>query len=214
MRLAALDVARDARGMSTAQAPKISEADYLEVERSAETRHEFVNGELIAMAGGTPAHAHVIGEVYVALRGKLGSSGCIPTTGDQRIHVPATGLYAYPDVSVFCGRPERHPTDANTLVNPAMIVEVLSPSASRSSRASRASCSTATGARTTRRRAWRASAGSKAGTTRGDVTPRSGPIPRPSSRGRTLRPAAPKPRGLYGSGSTPNSAAGGSRSWG
>lgn len=114
--------------MSTGERVRHTEAEYLHLERASPLRHELVNGELSAVAGGSPAHARVIGSVYAALHNQLRGTGCLPTTSDQRLCVVATGLYAYPDVSVYCGRPTRHTADANTLVNPSLLVEVLSPS--------------------------------------------------------------------------------------
>ncbi|MCA9548921.1 MAG: Uma2 family endonuclease [Myxococcales bacterium] len=105
----------------------MSEEAYLAFEREASERHEYVNGEVYAMAGGSMAHARVAANTIVALQLRLRGSGCMPTTSDQRVFVPGTGLYTYPDVSVVCGEPERHPKDKETLTNPTLLVEVLSP---------------------------------------------------------------------------------------
>ncbi len=100
--------------------------EYLARERASGTKHELVNGEIYAMAGGTVEHgllaANVIGELRSQLRGRP----CAVTTSDVRIRMLATGMATYPDVSVVCGSLQRDPEDRNTLVNPVVLVEVLS----------------------------------------------------------------------------------------
>jgi Uma2 family endonuclease len=101
-------------------------AEYLAMEQASETRHEYLDGEIYAMAGGTPEHgllcANAIRELGVLLRGR----GCTVYTSDVRVRVQATGLTTYPDVTVVCGRLERDPEDRNAIANPIMLVEVLS----------------------------------------------------------------------------------------
>jgi Uma2 family endonuclease len=103
-------------------------AEYVALEAKSETKHELVNGEIYAMAGGTPEHsrlaANVIGELRAALRGRP----CVTFTSDLRVRVLATGLATYPDASVVCGRLEVDPDDKNTVTNPVVLVEVLSES--------------------------------------------------------------------------------------
>ena len=108
----------------------MSELDYLELERQSETKHEYVNGRIVAMSGGTSRHSLLAANTIRAVGERLRTGGrnCVPLTSDQRIYVPATGLYTYPDVTVVCGKPEYHTTDPSTLVNPILIVEVLSTS--------------------------------------------------------------------------------------
>jgi Uma2 family endonuclease len=114
--------------MTAATLPaRMSEDAYLAFEGSAPGRHECVNGEVQAMAGGTIAHAIAVASVGAALRAQLRAAGCVAATSELRVHVPTTGLYAYPDVVVFCGPPERHARDRETLTNPSLLVEVLSP---------------------------------------------------------------------------------------
>jgi Uma2 family endonuclease len=105
-----------------------SYAEYLEREARSETRHEFLRGEIYDMAGGTPQHsalaAALAGELRAALRGKP----CRVFSSDLRVHIPATGLTTYPDLSVVCGHLETHPDDPNAVTNPLVLVEVLSDS--------------------------------------------------------------------------------------
>ena len=107
---------------------------YLAMERVADTKHELRDGEVFAMAGGSPRHnrlaSRCIAELDAALRGKP----CVPLGSDQRVHVPARGNYCYPDVTVVCGPVAYHDADPDAIVNPKLIVEVLSPSTRRDDR--------------------------------------------------------------------------------
>ena len=102
--------------------------EYLAFERCANVRHEFFDGEIDAMAGGTPAHAAICANLAFLLGAQLRGKGCQAHTSDLRIRVLETGLATYPDVTVVCGRREIDPEDRNTVTNPRMLVEVLSPS--------------------------------------------------------------------------------------
>jgi Uma2 family endonuclease len=101
-------------------------AQYLELERSSEVKHEYLRGEIFAMAGGSPEHArlaaNVIGELGAALRGRP----CAVFTSDARVRIEATDRATYSDVTVVCGRLEHAPDDPDSITNPVVIVEVLS----------------------------------------------------------------------------------------
>jgi Uma2 family endonuclease len=114
--------------MEPARRQSLSENDYLTRERAAQVKHEYVNGELIAMAGASPQHNVVASNIAGVLREQLRNRPCLVLPSDQRVFVPATGLYAYPDVTVVCGRPEFHAKDDWILLNPVVIFEVLSES--------------------------------------------------------------------------------------
>ncbi|AGP37135.1 hypothetical protein BE04_33380 [Sorangium cellulosum] len=105
-----------------------SYAEYLEQERTSPTKHEFLNGEIFAMAGGTPEHARLCLSVGAELRAHLRGRPCVVYSSDLRVRVQATGLSTYPDVSVVCGRIERDPEDTDAALNPVVLVEVLSDS--------------------------------------------------------------------------------------
>lgn len=104
----------------------MNEEEYLEFERTHAGKHEFVNGHLVAMSGVSDAHDLVVGNLHFALRRRLQGGPCRPRTSDLRIRIDETGLYAYPDLSVVCGAPEFAPTRPETLLNPSVVVEVLS----------------------------------------------------------------------------------------
>lgn len=107
---------------------QMSEAEYLTRSPGWELRHEWIDGEAWAMAGGSPLHAAVIANVIAAATLCLRGTGCRVSASDQRVRVEATGNYFYPDVTVVCGPYRRSDADADSIVNPRVLIEVLSPS--------------------------------------------------------------------------------------
>ena len=100
--------------------------EYLELDTTSFEKNEFYNGEIFAMSGGTFNHAAISTNTTTTLSNKLNNTSCRPMNSDMRI-TTSTGLDTYPDISVFCGEPQL--TDNNcTLLNPALLIEVLSPS--------------------------------------------------------------------------------------
>jgi Uma2 family endonuclease len=104
-----------------------SYAEYLDLEETSSTRHEFLDGEIYAMAGGTPDHAALAAAVLRALGARL-PVGCRAFTSDLRVRVVATGLATYPDGAVICGKTQRAPDDPIAVTNPIILVEVTSHS--------------------------------------------------------------------------------------
>lgn len=102
--------------------------DYLTMEASSTVRHEFLAGEIYAMAGGTPQHAALAAAMTAALISTLRGGPCRVHSSDLRVRVTETGLATYPDVTVVCGPYHSDPEDRNTIVNPNVIVEVTSDS--------------------------------------------------------------------------------------
>lgn len=102
--------------------------DYLGIEEVSNTKHEFLDGEIYAMGGGTPEHSALAAAVIAAIGPALAERGCRAYTSDLRVRVLATGLATYPDVSVVCGPLERDPADRNSVTNPTVVVEVTSDS--------------------------------------------------------------------------------------
>lgn len=107
---------------------KFTFLDYVKLEEVAAVKHEYLDGLVWAMAGGTPEHAGIAGNVIGILRQQLSGQPCRVFTSDLRIRVAATGLATYPDASVVCGALETDPEDKNTVINPVVVVEVLSAS--------------------------------------------------------------------------------------
>lgn len=105
----------------------ISPEEYLEFERADPDKHEYFNGEIFAMAGSSYEHAIITSRINTSLNVQIKNRRCESTSADLRVHVPATGLYTYPDIVVVCGKPHFLP-DAflDTLLNPILIIEVLS----------------------------------------------------------------------------------------
>jgi Uma2 family endonuclease len=100
--------------------------EYRRFEDSNPAKHEFIDGHILAMAGGTPAHARLQGAVLYALERRLEGKPCQPFPSDLRVRVRATGMATYPDVTVICGAVETDPEDLHAVTNPTVIVEVLS----------------------------------------------------------------------------------------
>lgn len=113
--------------MSTQPKTFLTPDQYLEIERAAEFKSEYLDGEMFAMAGAREAHNLVVMNVLGELREQLRSRPCRPYPSDMRVRVNAR-LYTYPDVTVVCGDPQFLDERRDTLLNPGLIVEVLSPS--------------------------------------------------------------------------------------
>jgi Uma2 family endonuclease len=103
-------------------------ADYLALEESSSVKHEFLDGQIYGMAGGTPEHAALKAAVTGLLFSQLKGTSCRLYDADLRVRVQQTGLLTYPDVTVACGPLERDAGDANAIVNPRLLVEVTSRS--------------------------------------------------------------------------------------
>lgn len=101
--------------------------EYLDLEERSLEKHEFIDGEILAMAGGTVAHAVLSARMSGALSTLERGRGCTTASSDLRLYVPATGLTTYADASVVRGPHERAEHDRNAVCNPRVIVEVLSP---------------------------------------------------------------------------------------
>jgi len=106
----------------------VSPEQYLEIERQAESKSEYYQGEMFAMAGAGLAHNILVANVVAGLHSQLRSRPCRVLPSDMRVRVSATGLYTYPDVVVVCGDPQFTDQRFDTLTNPNLIAEVLSPS--------------------------------------------------------------------------------------
>jgi Uma2 family endonuclease len=106
----------------------VTPAEYRALERSSEQKHEYLHGELFAMAGASPKHNLVSGNLIRAFGERLRARRCAVMPSDQHVYVEATGLGTYPDVTVLCGPGKYHADFPQSLLNPSILVEVLSPS--------------------------------------------------------------------------------------
>jgi Uma2 family endonuclease len=107
---------------------KFSEAEYLWLERQSGSKSEFYQGEIFAMAGGSYAHNRLVGNIYGQLYAQLRGKSCEPHNSDMRLKIQATGLHTYPDVFITCNELEFADFKKDTLLNPTLIIEVLSSS--------------------------------------------------------------------------------------
>jgi Uma2 family endonuclease len=115
--------------MSTAEKKlKVSLAEYFAYCDGIEGKAEFFNGEIFDMAGGTPEHAEIVSNFQYAVRKRLEGQDCGVYTQDLRIEVQAGKAYVYPDLTLICGPLQRSDVDQNSIVNPMVVVEVVSDS--------------------------------------------------------------------------------------
>jgi Uma2 family endonuclease len=117
--------------MSTAPQRRLTEAEYLAIERQAATKSEFYDGEMFAMAGARRNHNLIATNIGRELSQQLRNGPCEVYVGDMRVKVAKTGLYTYPDIVVACVEPRFLDDEDDTLLNPTLIVEVLSESTAR-----------------------------------------------------------------------------------
>ncbi len=106
----------------------ITPEEYLAIERAAEYKNEYVNGEIFAMTGASRNHNLIAGNIAGELRQQLKGKPCEVYPGEMRVKAPAARSYVYPDVVVVCGEPQFEDGYFDTLLNPTLIVEVLSKS--------------------------------------------------------------------------------------
>jgi Uma2 family endonuclease len=112
--------------------PFLTETEYLERELVSTIKHEYYAGEIFAMAGGSEAHNLIASNVNASIYAQIRGRGCRIYPSDMRIKIVNTGLYTYPDVTIVCGMPEfANMTKRDTLLNPTIIIEILSPSTER-----------------------------------------------------------------------------------
>jgi Uma2 family endonuclease len=114
--------------MSTLSKSYLTPEQYLEIERKAEFKSEYYQGEMFAMSGARLAHIQIVGNVMRELGQQLRGRPCQPLSNDMRVCVKPVGLYTYPDVVVVCGEPKFVDDTFDTLLNPTVIIEVLSES--------------------------------------------------------------------------------------
>lgn len=114
--------------MSVEPHRRISIEDYLAAERRAETKSEYLDGEVFSMSGASLRHNRAVWNLAGSLYGQLRGRGCEAFVSDMRVRIPATDLFTYPDIAVVCGEPRFDGSELDTLLNPTLLIEVLSPS--------------------------------------------------------------------------------------
>jgi len=113
--------------MASLPTTPLTEEQYLSIERMAETKSEFHDGQMFAMSGGSLNHS-LLASRMVAMLDRQMPPGCRTFNSDLRIKVARAGLYTYPDCGVICGEPQFFGDQRDVILNPVLIVEVLSPS--------------------------------------------------------------------------------------
>jgi Uma2 family endonuclease len=113
---------------SAAVTKRYTPEEYLALERKASYKSEYCNGFIVAMSGASFDHCRIAGNFYRKISDQLEDGPCEAIVNDMRVRVTPTGLYTYPDVVVVCGEAQFLDDEVDTLLNPTLIAEVLSPS--------------------------------------------------------------------------------------
>jgi Uma2 family endonuclease len=110
---------------------RVSPEEYLERERQAEYKSEYRNGEIVAMAGASLVHARIISNLIIEIGSRLRGGPCGAFSTDLRLAVRAANLFTYPDVMVVCGEPQLADRHRDVVLNPIVLIEVLSKSTAK-----------------------------------------------------------------------------------
>jgi Uma2 family endonuclease len=114
--------------MSTPETALLTPAEYLEIERKSEIKHEYINGRMYAMPGVSRRHSLIAGNIFAAIQFEFRDRPCEVHMADLRLKVDPTGLYTYTDIAAVCGEARFEDIHTDTLLNPSVVVEVLSDS--------------------------------------------------------------------------------------
>lgn len=109
----------------------MTEIEYLMFERTSTIKHEYYHGHIYAMTGAKEAHNIIAGNTIATLHGQVRHKPCRIYPSDMRVKVLETGLNTYPDITILCGQPHFTDTVHDTVTNPIVIIEILSPSTER-----------------------------------------------------------------------------------
>jgi Uma2 family endonuclease len=121
--------------MSTQPKPHLTPEQYLEIERAAEIKSEYFDGEMLAMSRATFSHVTIVDNLTVLLGSQLRGRRCRGAASDLRLRTDPAGTYFYPDYLVYCGKPQLADPRRDTLTDATVVIEVLSPSTERYDRA-------------------------------------------------------------------------------
>lgn len=114
--------------VTSAHRVRYTYAQYRALEAASNVKHEFLDGQIYAMAGGSREHAALAAAVVGLIYGQLMRGPCRAHSSDLRVRIPTSGLATYPDVTIVCGEPRADDEDPQAVTNPALVVEVLSES--------------------------------------------------------------------------------------
>lgn len=107
---------------------KLTIEEYLQFEKAAVEKHEYYRGEVFAMSGASNRHNWIFKNLFGNLAHQLKGNPCQPFGPDMRMHILENTLFTYPDISIYCGQPTATSVDEDTVINPTLIIEILSPS--------------------------------------------------------------------------------------
>lgn len=107
---------------------QISPEEYLKIEREAENKHEYIRGEVIAMAGASLNHNRIVANIIRKVGNLLNDGPCEILPSDLRVSVSSEQSYTYPDATIVCDEPEMQDDTFDTITNPSVIFEIVSPS--------------------------------------------------------------------------------------
>ncbi len=107
---------------------KLTEEEYLTFERASLEKHEYFKGEVFAMSGASMDHNRIFSNSFIAIGLQLKGKPCQPFGSDMRVHIPENTLYTYPDISIFCRTFASSEHGDDTLIEPTVLIEILSPS--------------------------------------------------------------------------------------
>lgn len=113
---------------SAAARTYLTPQEYISFERKATTKHEYLKGQIIAMSGASRANSFITGDIFGELRDQLKGHKCEVHSSDMRVSIHSTNSYFYPDVVVACEEPRFEDNVFDTLLNPRVVIEILSPS--------------------------------------------------------------------------------------
>jgi Uma2 family endonuclease len=111
-----------------------SPQEYLEFERASIEKHELYKGKIVGMAGASISHNRIVSNLVGELNGFLKGKKCEVFPSDLRVHIPTEESFTYPDVTIICGKPEMVDNKMDTIKNPTVIIEVMSPSTEQNDR--------------------------------------------------------------------------------
>lgn len=114
--------------MSTQKARKLTEKEYLEIERKAEFKSEYYIGEMFELAGASLEHNRISKNITKSLSNQLNNKPCESFQSDLKVKEQSSGLFTYPDIVVICGEPVFYDQEKDTILNPTVLMDVLSPS--------------------------------------------------------------------------------------
>lgn len=112
--------------MTTVQTELLTPAEYLEIERHSEIKHEYIDGRMHAMSGASEPHVTIAVNIATSLKPQMRGRDCRVYMADMRVNISASGRYTYPDVVAVCGERRFEDSELDTLLNPTVIAEVLS----------------------------------------------------------------------------------------